>query len=447
MRTTLAGLLTAVALLSGPTASASSAEPADNSGRAAFARLQSLIGEWEAPLPNNEIMKNIFRPLAFGTALAHEEWKNGEQLTATVFYVVGSELHADHFCDMGNQLHYVAAPSTDTSTFHFALRDATNIDTHPGHFRSTTWRLTDADHPVQDTLVQASLAQARLVQAKLVQDWEAVTPGKDPKVIRMEFKRTAAARDMTNPEAVVRADVHALNQGNHVARLALFSRDARVFEPSEDPDRLAGNLSDTMGTHEQREKSLPKTLANHHLPHVELHHIASAGDLVVAKLRFSDHSDATRTRHELNLYRVRNGSIQDLWHLARTAVADAAASRKADEIVRKLSEANNRGDLEAFLALFSPQAKGFHNSEPHILGDKPAVGVDEKARRDTYTKMFANGAQAQVQTLGTVALGNMIVAREAATLPTGKVVDELGVYRIENGLIVRDWLIFNQVRL
>jgi hypothetical protein len=108
MKISLIGWLAAVALLSGPLASS---EPVQkNDGAAAFARLQSLIGEWEAPLPKNEVMKNVFRPIAFGTALAHEEWKNGEQLTATVFYVVGSQLHADHYCDMGNQLRYVAAP-------------------------------------------------------------------------------------------------------------------------------------------------------------------------------------------------------------------------------------------------------------------------------------------------------------------------------------------------
>jgi hypothetical protein len=163
----LIGLLTAVALMSGRPASSETV--AGNDGAAAFARLQSLVGEWEAPLPNNEVMKNVFRPIAFGTALAHEEWKNGEQLTATVFYVVGSELHADHYCDMGNQLRYVAAPSEDTQIYRFILRGATNLDTHPVHFRSTTWHLTGAD--------------------RLIQDWEAVRPGKDPKVVRMDFKR------------------------------------------------------------------------------------------------------------------------------------------------------------------------------------------------------------------------------------------------------------------
>jgi hypothetical protein len=167
MRAMLIGLLTVAGMLSGHAANSDTV--AKNDGAAAFARLQSLAGEWEAPLPNNEVMKNVFRPIAFGTALAHEEWKNGEQITATVFYVVGSELRPDHYCDMGNQLRYVAAPANGADTFRFTLRDATNLDTHPVHFRSTTWHLAGAD--------------------QLVQDWEIVRPGKDPKVVRMDFKR------------------------------------------------------------------------------------------------------------------------------------------------------------------------------------------------------------------------------------------------------------------
>lgn len=167
MRSVLIGLFALATLLGSHSASSDTVAKSD--GAAAFAKLQSLVGEWEAPLPNNEVMKNVFRPIAFGTALSHEEWKNGQQLTATVFYVVGSELHADHYCDMGNQLRYVAAPSADVDTFRFLLREATNLDTHPMHFRSTTWQIAGAD--------------------RLVQDWEIVKPGKDPKVVRMDFKR------------------------------------------------------------------------------------------------------------------------------------------------------------------------------------------------------------------------------------------------------------------
>ena len=60
--------------------------------------------------------------------------------------------------------------------------------------------------------------------------------------------------------------------------------------------------------------------------------------------------------------------------------------------------------------------------------------------------MFANGAPAQVETLGTVALDNLVVASEVATPPTGKVIDEMSVYQIENGKIVRDWFVFDQAR-
>jgi hypothetical protein len=158
-----------VALWSGGTSNSAQAQPGGEAA-AAFQSLQGLVGEWRAPLPKGEVMKNVFRPIAFGTALMHEEWKNGEQITATVFYVVGAELRADHFCDMGNQLRYVATKSRDSDALHFTLREAFNLDTHPTHFRSTTWQFIDSQHHVQD--------------------WEAVVPGKDPKLIRMEFTRS-----------------------------------------------------------------------------------------------------------------------------------------------------------------------------------------------------------------------------------------------------------------
>src|SRR4030095_4914853 len=74
MRTLLMCLLAALAMLTAPASHADA--------QAAFARMRSLVGEWHAPLPNNGTMVDIFRPIAFGTALLHEEWKNGEKLTA-----------------------------------------------------------------------------------------------------------------------------------------------------------------------------------------------------------------------------------------------------------------------------------------------------------------------------------------------------------------------------
>jgi len=49
------------------------------------------------------------------------------------------------------------------------LTGSANLDTHPRHFHSTTWHFIDANHHNQD--------------------WELMTPGKDAKIVRMEFTR------------------------------------------------------------------------------------------------------------------------------------------------------------------------------------------------------------------------------------------------------------------
>ena len=419
MRAMLATLCAMTLAVSATSAAADAG--AERGAQAAFEKLQQLIGEWRAPLPRNEVMTDIFRPIAFGTAILHEEWKNGEQLTASVFYVVGSELRADHYCDMGNQLRYVARASDDPNVIDLQLRDATNLDTHPRHFHSTIWRFIDIDHHTQD--------------------WELMTPGKGSKIVRMEFTRT-------DPEAVVRADIRALNRGDAASLLALYSPDAKIFRVPEDADRLVGPLSDKMGTHEQRKSFFTEVLSKPPLSRVDLVSTAAAGDLVAAKVKFSAPPDFAKSSYSLAIYRVRDGLIQDLWHLALADEDPSPASQQAEEVIRKFVSANNSGDVETFLAQFSPKAKNFRNTgDPHALGDKPSIKVvDEKSRRESYRAMFAQGAPAQVQTLATIALGNLIVARDVATLPTGKVVDELSVYRIEDKLIQHDWFIFEAGR-
>src|SRR5690242_63150 len=95
----------ALCLAASVLADARSASPPE-SGAAQFAMLQSLAGEWRAPLDHGT-MVDVFRPIGRGSAVLHEEWLDGKQLTATVFYLVGPVLHADHFCDLKNQLRYV----------------------------------------------------------------------------------------------------------------------------------------------------------------------------------------------------------------------------------------------------------------------------------------------------------------------------------------------------
>lgn len=399
--------------------------------RAQFEQLKALEGTWDAPLPRNEVMRNIFRPIAFGSAVLHEEWKGGEPLTATVFYLVGSELHADHYCDFGNQLHYVARPSHVARVLDLGLKSATNLDKHPRHFHATRWELVD--------------------DSRLNQDWTIASPGKPMQTVRMEFARVPdpdAVAARADPQAVVRAHIHALTTGNAERLLELFSPQAQVFEVPSDADRLAGELSGTMGTHELR-RSWQKTLQTKGPPaRVELMDLAVAGDVVAVKTKLVPTASAGPPVHELALYRVGGGLIRDLWYLLRADADPTPASQQAEDVIARLTAVNNSGDVEAFLALFSTTAKNFRNSgAPHALGDKPSVKVvDAKSRRDAYVAMFANGPPAQVEIVGTVSLGNMIAARDVAHLPNGKVIDQLSIYRIERGLIERDWFVFERPR-
>jgi len=134
----------------------------------AFENLKKLVGRWEAPLGKNKTMVDTFQPFAFGSAILAEEWIGEEQITSTVFYMVGSQLRADHFCDYLNQPRYVARTSADPSVIDFEFREATNLETHATHFHSTTWRFIDADHLTQEWRIEGSPKGNSTVQLNFV---------------------------------------------------------------------------------------------------------------------------------------------------------------------------------------------------------------------------------------------------------------------------------------
>lgn len=126
-------------------------DPEGRKNLATFEKIKSLAGEWRAPLDDNGTMVNIFRPFAYGTKVLAEEWENGKHITSTVFYMVGNELHADHFCDYQNEPRYkLEAAANDPSTIDFKFVSATNLDRFPVHFHSTTWHFVDGNHLIQD---------------------------------------------------------------------------------------------------------------------------------------------------------------------------------------------------------------------------------------------------------------------------------------------------------
>jgi hypothetical protein len=156
---------------------------------ATFQKIKQLAGEWQAPLDDNGSMVNIFRPFAYGTKVLAEEWENGKHITSTVFYMVGNELHADHFCDYKNEPRYkLEAAPNDPGVIEFKFLSATNLDKYPVHFHGTTWHLVDGNHLIQDWYTAG--------------DKQAVAP------IRMSFTRTKlSVRDDGSPTAFTEQQV------------------------------------------------------------------------------------------------------------------------------------------------------------------------------------------------------------------------------------------------
>jgi hypothetical protein len=140
-------------------------------GERELAKIQGLIGTWDAPM-GGKTMTDVFKPFAFGTAVLGEEWLDGKQITATVFYVANGELRADHYCDYLNQPRYAAKASADPAVIDLEFREATNLEAHPAHFHSTTWKIVDATH--------------------LIQDWHIVGGKKPDAVAHLEFVKRAA---------------------------------------------------------------------------------------------------------------------------------------------------------------------------------------------------------------------------------------------------------------
>lgn len=139
-------------------------------GQAMFQTIQKLTGRWQARLPNNKWIVDTFQPFGAGAYMLHEEWVDGKQITSSVFYMVGSELWVDHYCDYLNQPRYTAKPSADPSVVDLQFRDATDLDAHPRHFHSAVWHLIDQTH--------------------MTQDWEVLGGPKGRALVHLDFKRT-----------------------------------------------------------------------------------------------------------------------------------------------------------------------------------------------------------------------------------------------------------------
>jgi hypothetical protein len=147
IRTIVAGL--AVATCAATHAVGAPADP--GAGAAAFARLKTLVGQWEAQARDGH-ERLTYELVADGTALIERETAANRPEMLTVYHLDGNRLLLTHYCMAGNQPRMELRSfdaSTGALTFDFV--DATNLASPAaGHMHSVAMRLADADHIVTE---------------------------------------------------------------------------------------------------------------------------------------------------------------------------------------------------------------------------------------------------------------------------------------------------------
>lgn len=137
-------LLVIASLLVATTAGLGADRSAKLDADAAFARLKTLVGEWEGNTSMGKV-RVTYDLVAGGTALVERE--SGEKMPAmlTVYHVDKGRLLLTHYCIAGNQPRMQAqAFNAETGELDFRFLDATNLaSANVGHMHNAKIRVVD----------------------------------------------------------------------------------------------------------------------------------------------------------------------------------------------------------------------------------------------------------------------------------------------------------------
>ena len=118
---------------------------------AAFARLKTLVGQWEATTSSGKVHLS-YELVSGDTALLERESSETMPSMVTLYYVDGGRLLLTHYCMVGNQPRMQAkAFNSGTGELDFQFLDATNLATPgAGHMHDAKIRIVDDSHLVSE---------------------------------------------------------------------------------------------------------------------------------------------------------------------------------------------------------------------------------------------------------------------------------------------------------
>lgn len=131
-------------LLLGAVAVAASPDQAVDA-QAAFAKLKTLAGEWQADTPKGKAQVS-YELIAGGSVLLERDSMPGEGAMITAYHLDGDQLVLTHYCMAGNQPHMVAQRFDNQSgELDFILSGGSNLNAGPGHMHDVRLHLISAN--------------------------------------------------------------------------------------------------------------------------------------------------------------------------------------------------------------------------------------------------------------------------------------------------------------
>jgi hypothetical protein len=118
---------------------------------AAFARLKTLVGQWEATTSSGKVHLS-YELVSGDTALLERESSDSMPSMVTLYYVDGSRLLLTHDCMVGNQPRMQAKTfNPDSGEIDFQFLDATNLASPAaGHMHNAKIRIVDNNHLISE---------------------------------------------------------------------------------------------------------------------------------------------------------------------------------------------------------------------------------------------------------------------------------------------------------
>lgn len=115
---------------------------------AAFERLKSLVGQWDADTTMGKFHLTYELVSGGHILLEHLNGESKHENMVTAYYLEGDKLVLTHYCELGNIPHMIAHKiDLDSGELDFDFADAANLESDQGqHMHSAAIRLVDADH-------------------------------------------------------------------------------------------------------------------------------------------------------------------------------------------------------------------------------------------------------------------------------------------------------------